>query len=771
MEKLTTDWEKIKQGIIPYGPENKRSEIFLSIVEGEREYLRKLNEFETKYLKRLKNEDIDSAILGNLEIQKICINFTQLIEFGEMFLNNLENFKMNYNYKSRISEVFLLYINEFQEHYRQYFIGYPNASDIINSRFQNKNVINFFEKNFKLKNGKSDFLQLIRIPLNHIKTNHILIEELLFYTSPNDEDYAQLKTIEKLLGTLISSTDKNPIFRVPFDSKTNELLARKKQIFSTVGSVLEYNKHTRHVGKDAIIIVFERGLVICFSNKMDFTYQFLVECDIASLFLNLNSDISLKVENALTIISPVIEITVSVKEKNKLITILDDCLRRLLPTSISLTNIERETEFYFKTKIKYIGSIKKGNLNGYGKLIYLNGTTFEGNFKNNIKHGKGKLIFPNGFKIIGNWEKNVPHGFCELYFSDHSIYKGYFLNGQRNLIGHLTLPNNGLFKGYFINDLIVGKGEIKFPSGQLYNGSFKNGYLNEFGVFENIDGSVYFGNWENNLKSGKGQYFYSNGDVYYGNWYKNLRHGKGIFQTSTTKYIGEWYKDKQHGVGIFWYDKNHIYYGDFLRGARSGKGKYYSYNMEYEGMWSNNLPNGYGSLKIYSNDFNIIQSNNLSFQNIPNNKFLQNFQKLFLIFNNIEINNEKVKIKIVGIWKDGLPHGKIKYDVIGKLKYEGIMSFGQKSEKGKIDFLNGKRIITNFLNDQIQLNTDLIFETDKISNEKIRLHYQESGKNYFNQITQKIEDDLNKKQVERIFEKSDLWILPPLEITFINQLF
>ena len=59
--------------------------------------------------------------------------------------------------------------------------------------------------------------------------------------------------------------------------------------------------------------------------------------------------------------------------------------------------------------------MKKGKMDGLGKLTYNDGTIYEGEYKNGIKKGKGKLIYSGG-----------------------KIYEGYFDNGLHDGEGFYT---------------------------------------------------------------------------------------------------------------------------------------------------------------------------------------------------------------------------------------------------------------------------------------------------------------------------------------------
>lgn len=55
----------------------------------------------------------------------------------------------------------------------------------------------------------------------------------------------------------------------------------------------------------------------------------------------------------------------------------------------------------------YKGCFSGGNLEGIGRLDYLDGSFYDGDWKDNKKHGKGKLIESDGATIYnGDWEND-----------------------------------------------------------------------------------------------------------------------------------------------------------------------------------------------------------------------------------------------------------------------------------------------------------------------------------------------------------------------------
>lgn len=66
-------------------------------------------------------------------------------------------------------------------------------------------------------------------------------------------------------------------------------------------------------------------------------------------------------------------------------------------------NEERERE-------SYRGEFNDGEINGFGVMIWKNGTRYEGDFKNGKRNGKGKILNSNGSTYDGDWLDNQKHG-------------------------------------------------------------------------------------------------------------------------------------------------------------------------------------------------------------------------------------------------------------------------------------------------------------------------------------------------------------------------
>ena len=58
----------------------------------------------------------------------------------------------------------------------------------------------------------------------------------------------------------------------------------------------------------------------------------------------------------------------------------------------------------------YEGEWKKGQPNGFGKMIYANGNTYEGYWENGLPNGEGKMTCVTGFIYENYWENGLKKG-------------------------------------------------------------------------------------------------------------------------------------------------------------------------------------------------------------------------------------------------------------------------------------------------------------------------------------------------------------------------
>ena len=176
-------------------------------------------------------------------------------------------------------------------------------------------------------------------------------------------------------------------------------------------------------------------------------------------------------------------------------------------------------------QIQYIGNIIDGKKEGKGKLIYPDGTYYEGNFKNDLFNGKG------------------------IFVNNNSIYNGDFLNGKKHGKGKIEID---IIKNNNSNNNI-NNNENKIEK-KIYEGDWENDFINGNGIeiIQNENGKIiYNGQFIKGKKNGKGKLILSNGSEYYGDFKNDLLEGNGIFKWNDNKYYnGEWNNNCINGFGI-----------------------------------------------------------------------------------------------------------------------------------------------------------------------------------------------------------------------------
>ncbi|CDW86499.1 2-isopropylmalate synthase [Stylonychia lemnae] len=76
----------------------------------------------------------------------------------------------------------------------------------------------------------------------------------------------------------------------------------------------------------------------------------------------------------------------------------------------------------------YNGAFKNGQRDGYGELTLKDGTLYKGQWKNGKKHGEGKLIHPDGNIIQTVWNEDKKDGHATLTTKDGKIVEAEYFN-------------------------------------------------------------------------------------------------------------------------------------------------------------------------------------------------------------------------------------------------------------------------------------------------------------------------------------------------------
>lgn len=167
-----------------------------------------------------------------------------------------------------------------------------------------------------------------------------------------------------------------------------------------------------------------------------------------------------------------------------------------------------------------------GFLHHKGRIIYSDGSSYEGGFDLMRRHGHGQFMSRDGQEVYtGNWEYGVKHGKGTETLGDVT-YRGWFDRAERT------------------GESVV----LEWRNGDRYEGAMVRG-----------------------MKHGYGTYVWSSGEEYVGNWVEDRKEGTGLWKTEGKEYAGHFKNGVQQGIGFLKWS-NFEYHGEFDAGTMHGEG-------------------------------------------------------------------------------------------------------------------------------------------------------------------------------------------------------
>jgi len=142
------------------------------------------------------------------------------------------------------------------------------------------------------------------------------------------------------------------------------------------------------------------------------------------------------------------------------------------------------------------GNICNSLLNGKGKVVDSNGTTYEGFFENDSLNGTGKITFKDGTTYEGDFHNDSLNGTGKITFKDGTIHEGNFKNNLLNELGKITFKHGTTHEGDFYNGILNGQGKIILNNGTTRVGNFINTSFiytkksNKNGIFTKYDNII-----------------------------------------------------------------------------------------------------------------------------------------------------------------------------------------------------------------------------------------------------------------------------------------
>ncbi|MBK9109707.1 MAG: caspase family protein [Saprospiraceae bacterium] len=147
---------------------------------------------------------------------------------------------------------------------------------------------------------------------------------------------------------------------------------------------------------------------------------------------------------------------------------------------------------------------------------------------------------------------NCINGFGTMVYADGSRYTGEFRSGLREGKGIYYYYNQNKYLGEWSKDLRQGEGKMEFANGDVYTGIYEQNLMQGHGVMEFGRGDKYIGLWYANKPNGKWSYYFKTGERYEGDFVNALFEGQGtLYYKSGAHFTGQWKASKKHGLGNF----------------------------------------------------------------------------------------------------------------------------------------------------------------------------------------------------------------------------
>uniref|UniRef100_A0A2K6ED71 MORN repeat containing 1 n=1 Tax=Macaca nemestrina TaxID=9545 RepID=A0A2K6ED71_MACNE len=185
------------------------------------------------------------------------------------------------------------------------------------------------------------------------------------------------------------------------------------------------------------------------------------------------------------------------------------------------------------------------------------------------RDGYGVYVYPNSFfRYEGEWKGGRKHGHGKLLFKDGSYYEGAFVDGEITGEGRRHWAWSGdTFSGQFVLGEPQGYGVMEYKAGGCYEGEVSHGMREGHGFLVDRDGQVYQGSFHDNKRHGPGQMLFKNGDKYDGDWVRDQRQGHGVLRCADgSTYEGQWHSDVFSGLGSMAHCSGVTYYGLWING-------------------------------------------------------------------------------------------------------------------------------------------------------------------------------------------------------------
>lgn len=132
-----------------------------------------------------------------------------------------------------------------------------------------------------------------------------------------------------------------------------------------------------------------------------------------------------------------------------------------------------------------------------GIYTYSNGDIFTGTMSDRWEFVKGRMVYSDGSEYDGEWKGDKPNGKGVMKKVNGTRYIGTFANGEavNTIVIHGNCVEGDCYDGY----------GVLYKDGNVYKGDFSGGNYEGEGSIIYADGSKYIGEWNNGTYCGKGK--------------------------------------------------------------------------------------------------------------------------------------------------------------------------------------------------------------------------------------------------------------------------
>jgi len=144
--------------------------------------------------------------------------------------------------------------------------------------------------------------------------------------------------------------------------------------------------------------------------------------------------------------------------------------------------LQKTCSVQFVNGDKFFGTFKDGRPNGYGEMYYKNSLTsttngiefeiaqYKGNFRLGRREGKGKMVWADGSSFEGTWLNDMRHE-GKMIMNNNCVYIGKFQDDKfHDKMAKLLIPTNIIYEGEFILNKTAPIGMLLYPNGGIYYG-------------------------------------------------------------------------------------------------------------------------------------------------------------------------------------------------------------------------------------------------------------------------------------------------------------